>query len=149
MGLKSSCDIVTGTINRGIPMVVEANDDRQVVFNSAVRNKASALLVLDLIVHRDSFPGAEVQSMVHEALAEVCTLEEAQAGHQFAVEEGVEHLGRATAANLAEFPQYRALLQHAAERAGWNLSEFDVHRLRVPYPIMGAVHRIFFSDPVQ
>ena len=149
VGLKSSCDIVTATVNRGVPMVVEAEGARQVVFSSAVRNKASALLVLDLIVHRDSFPGVQVQSMVHEALAEVCTLEEAQAGHQFAVEEGVTHLGRASAANLAEFPQYRALLQHAAERADWDLAEFDVYRLRVPYPIMGAVHRIFFFDPLQ
>jgi hypothetical protein len=149
VGLKSSCDIVTGTFNRSVPMVVEADGQRQVVFTSAVRNKASALLVLDLIVHRASFPGVRVQSMVHEALAEVCTLEEAQAGHQFTVEEGVAHLGRASAVNLAEFPQYRALLQHAAARAGWDLSEFDVYRLRVPYPIMGAVHRLFFFDPLQ
>ena len=149
VGLKSSCDISTGTINHGVPIVVEADGRRQVVFTSAVRNKASALLVLDLIVHRESFPNVEVQSMVHEALAEVCTLEEAEAGHQFAVEEGVTHLGSADAVNLAEFPQYRDLLQHAARRVDWDLSEFDVYRLRVPYPIMGAIHRIFFFDPIQ
>jgi hypothetical protein len=149
VGLRSSCDIVTGTISRGIPMVLEANGRREVVFNSTVRNKASALLVLDLIVHRESFPNAQVQFMVHEALADVCTLEDAQAGHQFAIEEGVTHLGRADSVNLAEFPQYRSLLQHAAERADWQLSEFDVYRLRVPYPIMGAIHRIFFFDPLQ
>ena len=69
--------------------------------------------------------------------------------HQFAVEEAVTHMGRADSANLAEFPQYRALLQHSTTRVGWNLAEFDVYRLRVPYPIMGAVHRMFFFDPIQ
>jgi hypothetical protein len=149
VGLKSSCDIVTGTINRGVPIVVESDGKRQIVFSSSVRNKASALLVLDLIVHRSSFPGVQVQSMVHEALAEVSTLEEAQAGHQFSIEESVTNLGPADAVNLAEFPQYRSLLQFAAQRADWQLSEFDVYRLRVPYPIMGAIHRIFFFDPLQ
>jgi hypothetical protein len=149
VGLKSSCDIATGTINRGVPIVVEGDGLRQLVLTSAVRNKASALLVLDLIVHRESFPGVQVQSMVHEALSEVCTFEEAKAGHQFVVEEGVTELGRADAASLAEFPQYRAMLQHAARRAEWDLSEFDVYRLRVPYPIMGAIHRLFCFDPIQ
>ena len=149
VGLQSSCDIVTGTINRGVPLVVEADGRRQAVLTSTVRNKASALLVLDLIVHRESFPHVQVQSMVHEAIAEVCTLEEAQAGHQFTVEERISHLGRADAVNLAEFPQYRALLHYAADRAGWRLAEFDAYRLRVPYPIMGAIHRLFFFDPVQ
>ena len=130
-------------------MVVEANGRRQVVLNSRARSKPSALLVLDLIVHRESFPGAQVESMVHESLGEVNTLDEAAAGHQFPVEEGVTKLGRADTVNLAEFPQYRALLQHAAGRVGWQLSEFDVYRLRVPYPIMGAVHRMFFFDPLQ
>lgn len=147
-GLKSSCDTVMGTINRGVPMVVEGDGRRQVVLNSRARNKPSALLVLDLIVHRESFPGVQMQSMVHESLAEVNTLDEATAAHQFAIEEGVTHMGRADAANLAEFPQYRALLQHATTRAGWQLAEFDLYRLRVPYPIMGAVHRMFFFDPV-
>jgi hypothetical protein len=147
-GLKSSCDTVMGTINRGVPMIVEDGGRRQAVLNSRARNKPSALLVVDMIIHRESFPGVEVQSMVHESLAEVNTLDEAQAAHQFAVEENVTHLGRADAANLAEFPQYRALLKHSTTRVGWNLSEFDLYRLRVPYPIMGAVHRMFFFDPV-
>lgn len=148
VGLKSSCDIVTGTINRGVPMTVEGDGRRQVVTNLSARIKPSALLVMDLILHRESFPGVQVQSLVHASLAEATTLADAQAGLQFFVEEDVTALGRADAANLAEFPQYRAMLQHATAKVGWNLSDFDVYRLRMAYPIMGAVHRTFFFDPL-
>ncbi|MFT3788543.1 MAG: hypothetical protein QM770_20620 [Tepidisphaeraceae bacterium] len=148
VGLKSSCDITTGTINHGVPVLVDHEGRREVVVTSSVKNKASALLVLDLLIHRESFPGAQVECMVHEAMAETSTLEDARAGHQFAVEEGVANLGRADTINLAEFPQYRALLTRSTESVGWALSEFDAYRLRVPYPIMSAMHRLFFYDPV-
>ncbi|MDB5325809.1 MAG: hypothetical protein JWM57_1378 [Phycisphaerales bacterium] len=149
VGLKSSCDIVTGTINRGVPMIVEGDGRRQMVVNYSSRVKPSALLVMDLVVHRDSFPGINVESVVHASLAETTALAEAQAGLQFVVEEDVTPLGRADATNLAEFPQYRSLLQDATTKVGWRLSEFDVYRLRMAYPIMGAVHRMFFFDPLQ
>lgn len=148
VGLKSSCDLVTGTINRGVPWTVEGDGRRQMVVNYSSRIKPSALLVMDMIVHRDSFPGVQVQSIVHASLAETTTLAEAQAGLQFVVDEGVTPLGRADATNLAEFPQYRSLLQHSAGKVGWRLEDFDVYRLRMAYPIMGAVHRLFFFDPV-
>lgn len=148
VGLKSTCDIVTGTINRGVPMVVEGDGRRQMVVTYAPRIKPSALLVMDLIVHRASFPDVNVQSIVHASLTEPTPLVEAQAGLQFVVDEDVAPLGRADATNLSEFPQYRGLLQHATTKVGWNLNEFDVYRLRMAYPIMGAVHRLFFFDPL-
>ena len=127
----------------------EGDGRRQMIVNYSSRIKPSALLVIDMIVHRDSFPGVQVQSVVHASLAESTTLAEAQAGLQFVVDEDVTPLGRADTTNLAEFPQYRALLHHAAAKAGWKLEEFDVFRLQMAYPIMGAVHRTFFFDPLR
>ena len=148
VGLRSSCDIVTGTINRGVPMTVEADGRRQMVTNLSARIKPSALLVMDLVVHRASFPGIDVRSIVHASLAETTTLADAQAGLEFVVEEDIMPLGPADAAELAEFPQYGALLGHTAGKVGWDLGDFDIYRLRMAYPIMGAVHRTFFFDPL-
>ena len=149
VGLQSNCDIATGTINRGIALTKTDDDRRQMYITSSVKSKASALLVLDLLVHRKSFPKAEVRSLIHEADDEFCTLEEARTGHQFEPEERVASLGRANAVNLAEFPQYRSMLHHAAGTAGWDLAEFDAYRMHVPFPVMSAVHRLYFLDPLS
>lgn len=146
VGLKSSCDIATGTISHGIPMPVGQDGRRHMTLTSTVRSKASALLVLDLIVHRDSFPGVQVHAVVHEAPDGAPALDELPSLHQFPIEEGVTHLGRAAGINLAEFPRYRAMLEHAAALADWPLDAFDVYRLRVPYPTMNAVHCLYFYD---
>ncbi|MGC4030136.1 MAG: hypothetical protein QM754_00095 [Tepidisphaeraceae bacterium] len=149
VGLKSSCDITTGTLSTGIPMPVGQNGLRQMLMSSTVRSKASAMMVIDLIVHRDTFPDVQVHPVVHEAADGVPTLDDLPTLHRFAIEEGVTHLGRATNVNLAEFPQYRSLLQYATTKAGWQLEEFDVYRLQIAYPIMGAAHCLYFYDPAQ
>ncbi len=41
-------------------------------------------------------------------------------------------------------PRYGEMLRLGATAAGWDLSEFDVYRVRMPYPIMFSAVRIFF-----
>jgi hypothetical protein len=43
--------------------------------------------------------------------------------------------GGLDSAPLREAPRYREMLQFACERLQWNLSEFDVYRLRIEYPL--------------
>lgn len=148
VGLKSSCDIATGTITRGIPLYVEPGPRRRMVaITSSVLSKASALLVLDLLLHRESFPNAQVRAMVHEPNEAATSLEDLHDVRQFTIEEDVEPLGRAGSINLADFPRYRSMLQHATDRVGWDLNAFDAYRLRVPYPVMGLVHRLYLNEP--
>lgn len=149
VGLKSSCDIATGTVTHGIPLFVGAEQLRRLVsITSSVSSKASALMVLDLLLHRESFPDAQVRSIVHEGNDTVTTLEDLDYVRQFTIEEDVAALGRASNINLVEFPKYRAMLKHAADCIGWDLSGFDAYRLRVPYPVMGLVHRLYLQNEV-
>ena len=63
---------------------------------------------------------------------------------QFPVDEVITMEGRADAVELADIPRYSELLRVAANAVSWDLSEFDVYRVRMPYPIILSDIRMFF-----
>jgi hypothetical protein len=53
------------------------------------------------------------------------------------VSETIEHLGAGVEILRApEIPRYEEMISCAFERLGWNGSEFEVYRLRIPYPLI-------------
>ena len=100
--------------------------------------------VQELLVHRDSFPGVRPELMVYQYRDGDLTQESARRAMQFPVDEKLSNEGRADRAELADVPNYAQMLRLGADAAGWDLSEFDVYRVRMPYPIMFSATRIFF-----
>lgn len=108
--------------------------------------KPVAMAVQELLIHRGSFPGIRPEMMVYrymEGLFEQASVEKLQ---RLPVEERLMRIGPADGANLEALPGYRELLRFGAERAGYDLSEFDVWRVVVGYPIMNSSVRIYFYE---
>ena len=147
LGLRSNFDVATGRIDYGVPMIVES-DGRRVPYVNFISDKPVAMLVIDVLVHRDSLPGVRLQRLVHQSIPGPFTLEAALQAQQVTIEEQVTLVGRADAATLTEFSRYPEMLRYAGERLGWDLADFDLHRLRLPYPILGTSTRLYFEDPL-
>jgi hypothetical protein len=51
----------------------------------------------------------------------------------------VERMGRGLrAARLGEVPEYEPAISHCFSRLGWDASNYELHRLRLDYPILGS-----------
>lgn len=144
VGMRRSVDCAYGTIKRDSPLMEDAAGRR--LFHSSFLNnrKPSALFVMDVILHRADFAGVKPELMVYQYQGQNLSQEAAVLSQQFPLEERVAHLGRADDVELAEVPFYPEMLRSAAGAAGWDLHDFDVYRVRIPYPILGSMIRVFF-----
>jgi hypothetical protein len=103
------------------------------------------LSLMDVLVHRPTIKdinpyAVAFQSMPGDEMAAV-----ARKAPQLQVHEKVIPLGRADlATNSPEWPRYVDLLNYLASAMNWHLSEFDIYRLRVEYPVFGSVIRTQF-----
>jgi hypothetical protein len=144
IGLRSSFNLTFGRFVRETPFTSEADGRR--VHSSTIHHihKPAAMAIQELLVHRPSFPNARPELMIYQYREGDLSLEAARRSQQYPVDERLAMVGRANAVELADVPRYSELLRVGANAAGWDLSEFDVYRLRMPYPIMFSAIRIFF-----
>lgn len=149
LGLRSNFDFTSGFHQHRSAWREETDGRRFAFLNFVNTRKPAAMVVMDLILHREDFPNVRVGQMVHQYIDGDQSLEAARAAQQFPIDERIKAEGPAHAADLAETPRYPELLQFAAERLGWSLADFDLYRLRIPYPIMGTATRMYFYDPKQ
>jgi hypothetical protein len=144
IGPRGNLDYALGRFNRESPYMVDADGRRLFHMTFAYRLKPVATAIHELIVHRPSFSNVRPEMMVFQYEKQPISQEEVRQSVQFPVEERLKPAGRADAAELVEVPQYSKLLRYGADHVGWDLSEFDVYRVRMPYPIMFSAVRIFF-----
>jgi hypothetical protein len=144
IGPRGNLDYALGRFNREQPYMVDVDGRRLFHMTFAYRLKPVAMAIHELIVHRPSFPEIRPEMMVFQYEKQPISQEEVRQSVQFPVEEKLKYAGRADAAELVEVPQYAELLRYGADHVGWDLSEFDVYRVRMPYPIMFSAVRIFF-----
>jgi len=91
--------------------------------------------VQDLLVHRDLFDGFRPKAKLFSGLYAGELFTSHRACDELPVLERVESLGAGSeVARLSEMPDYRALLHFALDQVGWNPDDFQVHRIRIPYP---------------
>jgi hypothetical protein len=69
-------------------------------------------------------------------------MEVARQAMQFPGDERITNEGRADKVSLADLPRHSEMLRYGADAAGWDLSEFDVYRFRMSYPIMFSATRM-------
>lgn len=148
IGARGAFNVAIGRVGRNMPLMVDEDGMQggQKLFHLTVgMHKPVAVTVQELVVHRPSFPKSRVEMMVYSssegggyAQSDVRELQ------QYAIEERVTNLGRADRVGISEFPEYGEMLRQGTETVGWDLSEFDVWRVKMPYPIMTSATRLYF-----
>jgi hypothetical protein len=106
--------------------------------------KPVAMTVQEILLHRDSFPNIRPELLVYQYSVGDHSQEGARQAQKYPLDERLIKVGRADTVDLAEMPKYAELLRTGADYANWDLSEFDVYRVRMAYPIMYSAVRIFF-----
>ncbi len=102
------------------------------------------MTVQEILLHRDSFPNIRPELLVYQYSVGDHSQEGARQAQKYPLDERLIKVGRADTVDLAEMPKYAELLRTGADYANWDLSEFDVYRVRMAYPIMYSAVRIFF-----
>jgi hypothetical protein len=145
VGPRASFDCTFGRFRRNGPFMTDVDNRRLYHMTYAHVRKPVALGIQELIIHRPSFPNAQPELMVFKYIEGDVTQEGARRSQQYPVEERLTHVGRADAVGLGEVPRYNEMLRYGANAAGgWDLGEFDVYRVRMPFPILLSAVRIFF-----
>jgi len=136
VGNSGSLTCLLGEIGRGVEPYVRSEDYPRFVFAAFPRTPAETL-IFDLIIHRDMLgrlnPTAHMFGDLFSRGSNDLPLEV----DRLPLVETVEFLGSgADALHAAEVPRYPEMARFAFDRVGWPESEFDVYRLRVPYPLI-------------
>ncbi|MBX3364382.1 MAG: hypothetical protein KF866_06405 [Phycisphaeraceae bacterium] len=109
------------------------------------------VLVQDLFIRRGTFPRVRpelaVYHMFDPALELGAPLPER---YRLPMSIPVEHVGLGPAFfRSPDLPQYSALLTHVFGTVGWDASQFDLYRVRIPYPIQPSASVIRFELPFK
>ena len=111
--------------------------------------KPLSLLVMDLLVHRDTHPGIEPKSIMYQHQEGDFTLATALQSQRVPGTEQLELVGSADDLTLAEAPRYAELLRYAADTRKWRLADFDAYRIRIPFPVIGSTTLLYYRAAEQ
>jgi hypothetical protein len=97
----------------------------------------SEVLITDLIVHRDLFgPLSPRLEMLSDLFGDALQIEPFECD-RIQMSETLEHLGAGVEIlRVPEIPRYQEMIGRAFDRLGWESSDFEVYRLRIPYPLI-------------
>lgn len=147
-GPRSATDLVFAEINRGeMPHVLHDAPQRKRHASADVTTPAK-LLVYDLILHEDVFPGAVpnlyVYNTTFDGVADVN--DPARDIDRFDLCETIQLLGTGVQKfSNPEMPRYVELLTDVCRRLGWDASRFRGYRCRIEYPIFGSQVTMAFT----
>ncbi|MCL4209956.1 MAG: hypothetical protein KJZ68_04790 [Phycisphaerales bacterium] len=143
IGARGEVNLVTGEIMRSVGPVWRSREGEDALFGTGVRTPAEMLLC-DLFVHRDLFPGVERTIRVYSELFSPVAHDERD---RLAVSDQVHSLGRGLMRLSApEAPRYAMLAAYVFERCGWEPTAFDLYRIRMAYPPLPA--SVMFHHPL-
>lgn len=134
VGQQGAADVVTGEVVSEIGSYLADDKGDTLALGTSVRTP-SEVLISDQLVHRDLFPGRCKLEVYGELISPLSR----DPRDLIPIAAEVQRPGTARE-NLgtAEFPRYRELLKLAISKSGYPAEEFDVYRVRVPYPPMPA-----------
>ncbi|TVQ32683.1 MAG: hypothetical protein EA376_04780 [Phycisphaeraceae bacterium] len=149
-GDTAAVTIVSGEVIRNAFPTYREHANEIAEFGLMVRTP-SEVLVFDLFVHRSLFQEAQRQLAVYGLIDGLDTRSPSK---RLAVCERVERIGRGRdVVHSPEVPQYERLVGHVLDRLSWRDSEFDVFRVRMPYPPMPSGvfiwHELSEKEPVR
>lgn len=132
VGVKGAVNVLTGEIIHELFSATIPPGDTA-TFGTGVRTPCE-LLISDLIVHRSFYANTRRELIV---FSEVMTPFSRDDRDRIPVPEKLQHLGSlADGIATAELPRYPDIIHTALQRIGHAPSEFDVWRVRMPYPPM-------------
>ncbi len=113
--------------------------------------------VHDLLIHRATFGRAscEISRLGHAGypLLERKDSDPPLPLPDLPCHDEIAFLGSGEAAtHLSDVPQYSDLLRYTCEKAGWNIEDFDVYRVRMEYPVLDTLIVMdysFSNNPLQ
>ncbi len=144
IGRKSAVDLTFGGVAYGVPYSVDT-DGRKIFRAGTTFRAATGLHVANLLVHRPSFGDVEPELTAFLSSPGDESPAVARSAPQLPLSDKVVHLGRADKATATpDFARFPQLLADAARKVDWDLSEFDLFRARIEYPVLSTVIRLQF-----
>lgn len=146
IGRTSAIDLAFGTEWRNSPMLVDPISNLPFIHTAMTVRTPSELLIFDLLVHRPSYGRVKpevsaAQSMPMDELPSV-----SRVAPQLELSETVLDLGPADKViGTPDWPTYGGVLRYIAPRFNCDLSEYDVYRFRLEYPVVGSIIRLHFD----
>jgi hypothetical protein len=154
MGETGSVSIVTGEVFRNFATRYRRPGDTTANLTAHI-NRATELLVHNMIIREDVFRAVRPEALVYGELDRVERAEAARReDDRLPIRLSVGSPGAAaTAAGFGawaatpEVPRYSELLEWVFGRLGWDPREFVVHRLRMAYPVLPSAVVLRFDLP--
>jgi hypothetical protein len=136
VGRSGSLTCIHAEVIRGVEPRYQDDRHRDLVICVQPRTP-SEVLITDLIVHRDLFGPLSLRlEMISDLFGDGLEIEPFECD-RLQVSETIEHLGAGVEILRApEIPRYEEMIRCAFDRLRWDSSEFEVYRLRIPYPLI-------------
>jgi hypothetical protein len=138
VGQASSVNLVFGEASRNLPLSPYEADPKRREFGQATNIRyPSALIIMDQLLHRPSFPKVDPSFSVgwQPRKFDDPPGDEGEGPLPFS-----ERLTRLEAgvhdARIREVPNYLEMLEFVCDRMNWKISDFDVYRVRMEYPLL-------------
>ena len=149
-GPRSAVDVLVGEVNLAeLPLTVPAGSHRKGYYFATINTPVEVLL-FDVIVHEDVYPGREPQLVIHDVTTTgpVDVNDPDRDLDRLDLAESIQSLGRGTARiRVPEMPRYPELVRSVIGRLGWRGESFRAYRCRVEYPIYGTQVSLAFEPP--
>jgi hypothetical protein len=134
VGNTGQLTCLLGEISRAVEPYTRGANYTRLVFATNPRTPAETL-IFDLIAHREMLGRLSPTAHLFGDLFDRGFNDPPVEADRLPLAEQVEYLGAgADAVNAPEVPRYPEMARLAFDRTGWPEKEFDVYRLRVPYP---------------
>jgi len=134
VGNTGSLTCLLGEIGRGVEPYTGGEKYARLVFATDPRTPAE-VLIFDLIAHRGMLGRVNPTAHMFSDLFDRGFNDPPVEVDRLPLAEAVEYLGTGPdAVSTPEVPRYTEMARFAFDRLGWSGDEFDVYRLRIPYP---------------
>ena len=146
IGRQSTVDLAFGMVARNVIPPMDEVGGRRLVRSGVTFRTPTAELLQNFLIHRSLCEHLNLQTIAFMSMPGDESPGVARIAPQLTVSEKIQRLGAANRPMMTpEWPRYSELLKYAANKLKWDLSEFEVYRLRVQYPVFGSVVRMEFA----
>lgn len=152
VGQRSAMDVVIVEDNLKIHPInpSRASLPKHVFF--ATVDQPTALLVFDVFVHKDVWPGCDPELAIYDTVIKgvVWPKDQSRERDRLNLAETLTFLGdHPSGFHNADVPQYAQILEHVCGSHGWNLGDFRGYGTRISYPFYGSQTCMVFRQFAQ
>jgi hypothetical protein len=148
LGRKAKCDLLIAEVNRAEMPRTPAAGRRPYVF--AEVSTPTQLLVFDVLVHHDLYPGAAPELATYDTAFDgvVDVNDPTRAIDRLDVHDTLEVLGPGVGRlPVPEVPRHAELYAHVLASLGWDPDALRAVRTRIDYPLYGSQVVVSFAPP--